>query len=124
MNLTTILILVAIGISAGILGGFIGIGGGILIIPALVLFLGLSQKEAQGTSLAIMLPPIGLLAAMNYYKAGYINLKYAIIIATAFLIGGYFGSKLAVSINDQVVKKIFAIVLLIVSLRMLFEKHP
>ncbi|GAB6279799.1 MAG: sulfite exporter TauE/SafE family protein [Lentimicrobium sp.] len=124
MNLTTILILVAIGISAGILGGFIGIGGGILIIPALVLFLGLSQKEAQGTSLAIMLPPIGLLAAMNYYKAGYINLKYAIIIATAFLIGGYFGSKLAVSINDQVVKKIFAIVLLIVSLKMLFEKHP
>ncbi|HAW59059.1 MAG TPA: permease [Bacteroidales bacterium] len=124
MNLTTILILVAIGISAGILGGFIGIGGGILIIPALVLFLGLSQKEAQGTSLAIMLPPIGLLAAMNYYKAGYINLKYAIIIATAFLIGGYFGSKLAVSINDQVVKKIFAIVLLIVSLKILFEKHP
>ncbi len=124
MNLTTILILVAIGISAGILGGFIGIGGGILIIPALVLFLGLSQKEAQGTSLAIMLPPIGLLAAMNYYKAGYINLKYAIIIATAFLIGGYFGSKLAVSINDQVVKKIFAVVLLIVSLKILFEKHP
>jgi hypothetical protein len=124
MNLTTILILVAIGISAGILSGFIGIGGGILIIPALVLFLGLSQKEAQGTSLAIMLPPIGLLAAMNYYKAGYINLKYAIIIATAFLIGGYFGSKLAVSINDQVVKKIFAVVLLIVSLKILFEKHP
>ncbi|HAL64669.1 MAG TPA: permease [Bacteroidales bacterium] len=124
MNLTTILILVAIGISAGILSGFLGIGGGILIIPAFVLFLELSQKEAQGTSLAIMLPPIGLLAAMNYYKAGYINLKYAIIIATAFLIGGYFGSKLAVSINDQVVKKIFAIVLLIVSLKILFEKHP
>ncbi|NLH52657.1 MAG: sulfite exporter TauE/SafE family protein [Bacteroidales bacterium] len=119
----TLLILIAIGLIAGIFSGIVGLGGGIIIIPALIYILGLSQKEAQGTSLALMLPPIGLLAAINYYKAGAINLKYALIIALAFLIGGYLGSKIALSLSDQTLKKIFAFALLILGLRMLIWKH-
>ncbi|MDK2910747.1 MAG: uncharacterized protein PWR20_2315 [Bacteroidales bacterium] len=119
----TLLILIAIGLIAGIFSGIVGLGGGIIIIPALIYILGLSQKEAQGTSLALMLPPIGLLAAINYYKAGAINLKYALIIALAFLIGGYLGSKIALSLSDQTLKKIFAFALLILGFRMLIWKH-
>jgi hypothetical protein len=119
----TLLILIAIGLIAGIFSGIVGLGGGIIIIPALIYILGLSQKEAQGTSLALMLPPIGLLAAINYYKAGAINLKYALIIALAFLIGGFLGSKIALSLSDQTLKKIFAFALLILGLRMLIWKH-
>lgn len=123
MELGTLLILIAIGLVAGIFSGIVGLGGGIIIIPALIYILGLSQKEAQGTSLALMLPPIGLLAAINYYKAGAINLKFALVIALAFLIGGYLGSKVALSLTDQTLKKIFAFALLILGLRMLIWKH-
>jgi len=123
MEPTTLLILIAIGLIAGIFSGIVGLGGGIIIIPALIYLLGLSQKEAQGTSLALMLPPIGLLAAINYYKAGAINLKYALVIALAFLIGGYLGSKIALGLSDQTLKKIFAFALLILGFRMLIWKH-
>ncbi len=123
MEPTTLLILIAIGLIAGIFSGIVGLGGGIIIIPALIYLLGLTQKEAQGTSLALMLPPIGLLAAINYYKAGAINLKYALVIALAFLIGGYLGSKIALGLSDQTLKKIFAFALLILGFRMLIWKH-
>ncbi len=123
MELTTLLILIAIGLIAGIFSGIVGLGGGIIIIPGLIYLLGLTQKEAQGTSLALMLPPIGLLAAINYYKAGAIHLKYAIIIAIAFLIGGYLGSQIALSLSDQTLRKIFAIALLVLGIRMLIWKH-
>lgn len=123
MEPTTLLILIAIGLIAGIFSGIVGLGGGIIIIPALIYLVGLTQKEAQGTSLALMLPPIGLLAAINYYKAGAINLKYAIVIALAFLVGGYIGSKIALGLSDQTLKKIFAFALLILGMRMLIWKH-
>ncbi len=121
MTLTTALILVAIGLFAGVFSGMIGLGGGLVIIPALIYLLHLDQHTAQGTSLAIMLPPIGLMAALNYYKAGALNIKYAAIIAAAFFIGGWFGSKLALGIPDDVLRKVFAISLLAVAIRMLFD---
>ncbi len=124
MSAQTILLLILIGLTAGILSGLVGVGGGIIIVPCLVLFLGFSQKEAQGTSLAILLLPIGIFAVAEYYKQGYINVPNALIVALAFLIGSYFGSKLSLSISEQKLKKIFAITLMLLSIRMLFfENH-
>ena len=122
MTITTILILIVIGLLAGILSGTVGIGGGLLMIPMLIFFLGLSQHAAQGTSLAVMLPPIGILAVMNYYKAGFVEWKFALIIAITFIIGGYFGAKFAVSVSPIVLKKIFGVVLLLAAIKMIFGK--
>jgi uncharacterized protein len=122
MSLEVVLILVVIGLMAGTFGGLVGLGGGVIMIPALVYLLGSSQLAAQGTSLAVMLPPVGILAVMNYYKAGHINLKYALIIAVAFTIGGYFGSKLAVTIPVSTVRKIFAAALVIIAVQLMFKK--
>jgi uncharacterized membrane protein YfcA len=122
MSISTILILIIVGLLAGILSGIVGIGGGLLMIPMLIFFLGLSQHAAQGTSLAVMLPPIGILAAMNYYKAGFIEWKFAFIIAAAFIIGGYFGSKFAVSVSPVLLKKIFGAVLFVAAVKMIFGK--
>ena len=120
MTLTTLILLILIGIVAGFVSGLIGIGGGVLIVPALVLLLGFSQKLAQGTSLGIMLLPIGLLAVIQYHKEGYLNINYAAIVAVSFILGSFFGSKLAVSLSDDKVKKIFAVILLVIALKMLF----
>jgi hypothetical protein len=122
MSTATIIILILIGLVAGVFSGMIGIGGAIIIIPALIYLLHLDQHTAQGTSLAIMLPPIGLLAVINYYKAGAINLKFALVIAMAFLIGGYFGSRFALNIPVDSIRKVFAIVLFLIALRMFFMK--
>jgi len=97
----------------------VGIGGGIIIVPALVYVLGLTQFEAQGTSLLLMLPPIGILAAMNYYQAGSVNWRYALVIAIAFIAGGYFGSKLSLKLDELLVKLIFGIIMLLVALKMI-----
>jgi hypothetical protein len=123
MNLTTVLILVMIGLMAGVFGGMFGIGGAVLMIPALVYFLGVDQHTAQGTSVAIMLPPIGLLAAYNYYKAGQVNIWYAVIVALSFMVGGYFGSKIALAIPENLLKRLFGIFLLLLALRMIFSKQ-
>jgi hypothetical protein len=120
MDLNTLVILVFIGICAGMLSGFIGVGGGLIIVPALVYFLGLSQLQAQGTSLAIMLPPVGIMAVMNYYKSGNINLTYGLIIALTFIIGGYLGSKIALRISPVKVKFFFGIILLYSAVRMIW----
>ncbi len=122
MNITTFLILVAIGLFSGILGGVIGLGGGVIIIPAMVMFLAMDQRTAQGTSIAIMLPPIGIMAAYSYYKAGYVNVKYAAVIAIAFMLGGYFGSKMALSLPEQGIRKGFAILLCLIAAKMFFMK--
>jgi uncharacterized membrane protein YfcA len=122
MATSLILILVIIGILTGVMAGMLGIGGAIIMIPALVLFTGFSQQMAQGTSLAVMLPPIGILAALNYYKAGQVNIKYAIILAVFFLVGSYFGSKFALTLPQAVLKKIFGILLLLVAAKMLLGK--
>lgn len=119
MDLNTVLILLAIGLSAGTLSGFIGVGGGIIIIPALMYFMGLTQFEAQGTSLALMLPPIGILAAYNYYQAGAMNWKYAAVIAVAFVVGGFFGSRLSLKMDELLVKFIFGIMMLLIAIKMI-----
>ena len=124
MAIQTILILLLVGLFAGMLSGLIGIGGGIIIVPALVLFLGFTQKQAQGTSLGILLLPIGILAVIQYYKMGYVNVKYVAIVAVAFVVGGYLGSKISLSLSDAKVKKIFAVVLILISLKMLFFDKP
>jgi uncharacterized membrane protein YfcA len=122
MSGTTFIILVIIGLVAGFLSGMMGLGGAIILIPAMVLFLSMDQRVAQGTTIAIMLPPIGLFAAYNYYRAGYVNMRYALIIAAVFMLGGYLGSKLALNIPVSVLKKIFAAVLALIAVKMAFVK--
>ncbi len=121
MSISTLIILLLIGLAAGILSGLVGVGGGIIIVPALVYFLGISQHAAQGTSLALMLPPIGILAAMNYYRSGMLNVKYALVIALAFVIGGYIGSKVSITyINEAMMKKIFGTIMLVAAIKLVF----
>ena len=122
MSTSMILILIVIGIITGVMAGMLGIGGAIIMIPALVFLLGISQQTAQGTSLAVMLPPIGIIAAYNYYKAGQVNIRFAIVLAIFFLVGSYFGSKLALTIPQNVLKKIFGVLLLLVAAKMLLSK--
>ena len=118
---SSIFILLMIGVAAGCLSGFIGIGGGLLIVPALMYFMGMSQMAAQGTSLALMLPPIGALAVMNYWKAGELDVKAAGIMVIAFVIGGYLGSKLALSINPMKVRLAFGLLMLYAALKMILS---
>lgn len=120
MTLNTIIILIIIGVAAGMLSGLVGIGGGIIIVPALVYILGFSQKNAQGTSLGLLLLPVFIVSLLYYYKAGYVNIKAIPFLAIGFLVGGYFGSKLALALPDLTVKKIFAILMIIVAIKMLF----
>lgn len=115
----TYIILILIGLVAGFISGLIGIGGGVFIVPALVMLLGYSQKAAQGTSLGILLLPVGILAVYKYYQHGYLNPGSVLVMAGAFLVGSLLGSQLAMSWSDQLVKKAFAIILLIISLKML-----
>jgi uncharacterized membrane protein YfcA len=115
----TYIILILIGLVAGFISGLIGIGGGVFIVPALVMLLGYSQKAAQGTSLGILLLPVGIIAVYKYYQHGYLNPGSVLVMAGAFLVGSLLGSQLAMSWSDQVVKKAFAIILLIISLKML-----
>jgi uncharacterized membrane protein YfcA len=122
MNLQTVLLLVIIGLAAGALSGMIGIGGGVIIVPALVYVLGFSQLQAQGTSLGLLLLPAGILAVLNYYKQGYIDIKVVAIMFVSFVLGGWLGSKFALSIPQETVKKIFAVVLLAVGCKMLLGK--
>jgi len=122
MSFTTLFLLVLIGLCAGLLSGFVGVGGGIIIIPLLMLLVGMGQHNAQGTSLAVMLPPIGILAAWNYHKEGFVNWKYAVIISLAFIIGGYFSSKWAVTVDTKTLKKVFGLILLLGGLKLILSK--
>ena len=124
MDLQTLFILLLIGLGAGVLSGVIGIGGGIVIVPALVYFIGFSQKTAQGTSLAILLLPIGLLGVLQFYKAGYVDIKVTAVIAFAFFIGSYFGSRIALTVSQEILKKCFAVLLLVIGIKMLFFDKP
>jgi uncharacterized membrane protein YfcA len=121
MSITTVLLLLLIGVSAGIMSGFVGIGGGMVIVPGLVFLLGVSQLQAQGTSLAVLIMPVGLLGVMNYYKAGQINFTHAFIIAAAFVIGSYFGSKFALKVPEHKIKFLFGIFLLYISVRLMIS---
>lgn len=110
---------VLLGIIAGALGGVVGLGGGIVIIPALVYVFGFSQHMAQGTTLALMVPPIGILAAYAYYQKGYVDIKVAALICAGFLIGSYFGSHFAASLPALALQRIFGGLLLVVAIKML-----
>ena len=122
MTLQIILSLILIGILAGVLSGLVGVGGGIIMVPLLVMFFGFNQHEAQGTSLAVLAVPVTAVAVFNYYKEGQINLKYAAIIAVFFVLGSIVGSKFALTLDQKVLKKIFAVVILIIAGKMLIEK--
>jgi uncharacterized membrane protein YfcA len=124
MSLITILLLVIIGITAGILGGLVGVGGGIIIVPSLIYFLNFTQKNAQGTSLGLLLLPVGILGVLQYYKEGYVDFKIVAVLSLGFLLGSYFGSKIALSLPQETVKKIFAILMLVISIKMLFIDKP
>lgn len=117
-----LVIFILVGLIAGILSGLIGIGGGIIIVPVLVLLFGLSQHQAQGTSLAVMIPPVGILAAWTYYKNGHVDLKMALFICMGFVIGGLIGAKIANLIPNLVLQKIFGISLLLIAIKMIFLK--
>jgi uncharacterized protein len=122
MSIATICTLILIGLLAGILSGLVGVGGGIIMVPMLVLVLGLSQHQAQGTSLTVLVVPVTAIAVFNYYKEGYINWKYAAVIALFFVVGSYFGSKLAINLDQKMLKKVFSVVLIIIAGKMLLEK--
>lgn len=118
----TIILCIALGLAAGVLSGLLGIGGGIILIPALIYLFGLSQQQAQGTTLALMVPPIGILAAWTYYKHGFVDIKIAALICLGFIIGGLFGAQWAVTIPKDILRRVFGIVLLLISLHMIFVK--
>jgi len=122
MNITQFLILIVIGLIAGFVSGSMGVGGGIIIIPAMVFFMGVTQQQAQGTSIAVISVPVALVAAINYYKGGYINLKYSGVIILTFIIGAYVGSKLAVNVPAKILQKSFGILLLLVGIKMVLGK--
>lgn len=121
-NMNEIIILLLVGLVAGLLSGMVGIGGGIIIVPVLVYFLGFTQHQAQGTTLFMFLLPIGVLGVFNYYKAGHVDWKTACIMATTFIIGSYFGSKFAIKLDQTTIKKIFGVIIILLGAKMVFWK--
>jgi uncharacterized protein len=119
---TNIFFYLLLGLAAGVISGLIGIGGGTIIVPVLVFLFGLSQHEAQGTTLALLVPPIGFLAAWTYYKEGYVDLKIASLICLGFFFGGLIGAKLATRLSSIVLERVFGVALLLISLKMIFAK--
>ncbi len=122
MDIQTVLILLLIGLIAGFASGMVGIGGGILIIPALIFFLGLTQHQAQGATLGLLLMPVGFLAAINYYKTGNLNIYYSLIMAITFIGGAWLGSKVSLSIDAVLMRKIFGGIIFLISLKLIFGK--
>jgi uncharacterized membrane protein YfcA len=122
MSVNQLLIIALIGLLGGFVSGTFGIGGGIIIVPALIFLAGMTQHEAQGTSLAMMLAPIGAFAVFNYYKAGYVNVKFAVILMIAFLLGSYFGSKLAIQFEGKLLRQSFGVLTVLMGLKFIFGK--
>jgi uncharacterized membrane protein YfcA len=120
INIQVILLLLLVGLLAGMMSGFVGIGGGVVMVPAMVYLLGFSQLQAQGTSLAVLVMPVGILAVMNYYKAGQMEVSAALVIAIGFVVGGFFGSKYALKLPEHKVKFVFALLMLYVVGKMLY----
>jgi uncharacterized membrane protein YfcA len=117
-----IVLYIVLGLVAGVLSGLLGIGGGVIIIPILILLFGLTQQQAQGTTLALMVPPIGLLAAWAYYQQGYVDIKIAAFVCVDFFVGGYFGAKLATALPTSILQKVFGAALLLTAIYMIIRK--
>lgn len=111
---------IILGFVAGVFSGLIGIGGGVIIVPALVFLFGLSQHQAQGTTLALLVPPIGILAAWTYYTQGYVDVRIAVLICVGFFVGGSVGAQVATGLADQTLERVFGIALLLIALKMIF----
>lgn len=122
MDIQIVLSLVLIGVLAGILSGLVGVGGGVVMVPLLVLLLGFNQHQAQGTSLAVLVVPVTAVAVYTYHKEGFIDWRYVGIVALFFVIGGYFGSKIAVGLDQKMLKKVFGLILLLIAGKMLLGK--
>jgi uncharacterized membrane protein YfcA len=120
MSVQTIALLILVGLAAGVLSGLVGLGGGVIIVPALVFILGFSQHQATGTSLGILLLPAGIFAVINYYQKGYIDVKVVLLLFVGFLAGGWLGSKISLSVPEGTLKKIFAVALLLIAGKVLF----
>jgi uncharacterized membrane protein YfcA len=118
----THILYILLGLLAGAFSGLIGIGGGTLIVPALIFLFGLSQHQAQGTTLALLVPPIGFLAAWTYYKQGYVDLRIAALICIGFFFGGLLGAKIATRLPNIILERVFGVALLLISLKMIFTK--
>ncbi len=114
--------LIILGVAAGVLSGLVGIGGGVLLVPALVFLFGLSQHQAQGTTLALMVAPVGIVAAWAYWRQGYVDLRVAALISLGFVIGSIVGARLSIGISDAVLQKVFGVFLLLLSVKLIFSK--
>ena len=113
---------IILGVTAGALSGLIGIGGGVIIVPALIFLFGFSQHQAQGTTLALLVPPIGILAAMEYYREGYVDLKIAALVCLGFFVGGFLGAKLAIKMSNIALERFFGITMIVIGLKMVSAK--
>ena len=123
MTPQTIFMLVSIGLFAGLLSGFVGVGGGIIIVPALVFLLGLTQHQAQGTSLFVLMLPVVSFAVLNYWKSGNVKWEYGLVIAMTFIVGAFFGSKLSLKISPGLVHLLFGILMAYISFRMILSGY-
>ena len=120
--MTNIFLYLLLGIVAGALSGLIGIGGGVIIVPVMVFLFGLSQHEAQGTTLALLVPPIGILAAWTYYKQGYVHLEMAAYICVGFIAGSFLGAKFATSLSNVLLERVFGVAMLLIAIKMITAK--
>lgn len=118
----SIILYVLLGATAGVFSGLLGIGGGLILVPMLVLLVGLTQQQAQGTTLILLTAPFGLLAALTYYQSGYADLKIAAILGIGFFFGAFLGAKVAVSVPNGVLQKVFGVALLVVAVYLLLSK--
>lgn len=122
MSIAHLVILIVVGILSGLLAGIFGVGGAIIVIPALVFILGFSQHDAQGTSLAFMLPPVGILATWNYWKEGHVNWKIALILSLTFVVGSWLGSQFSINMSDKLLRRLFGVLMILVAIKMIFSK--
>ncbi len=121
-NTTLVIGLILLGLLAGYLSGLVGIGGGIVMVPVLVLLFGFTQHKAQGTTLALLMVPVGFFGVMNYYKTDNVDIKTALLLCCGFVLGSYLGSKTAISLSQDMIRKVFAVLMFVVAVKMFFQK--
>jgi uncharacterized membrane protein YfcA len=117
-----VILYILLGLSAGTISGFVGIGGGVIIVPALVFFFEFTQKQAQGTTLALLVPPIGFLAAYAYWSKGHVDIPPALMIGGGLLVGGLIGAKFSQGLSNEILQKVFGGMMIAIGLYMMFRK--